>query len=299
MKQFEEELQSSKIKTGETIRKYIFDLLALVIVLALVALSLDVFGLVEVTSVNLIEFLTLWILYFLAAMLLNIDFYKKGAFVGKSTDKFATVIDEYSNMVNLLSGEQIKGLYPFCEKYNEDAKIRMQTEILKGEGIPFDDFEKGNEKHKPLKTCTIKELNFLHYNKLQILAIIKAKRVKIKGISVNLLLSTISASDTTDIGDNEKTLQNKRVFYSVSRYILNTLLLSMVGLKDIQEWGWSGIILVLFKVAYVLATTYMSYFKGYDNVTINLCNHFTRKTDILKMYLNYQPKIEELVIEEQ
>lgn len=299
MKQFEEELQSSKIKTGETIRKYIFDLLALVIVLALVALSLDVFGLVEVTSVNLVEFLTLWILYFLAAMLLNIDFYKKGAFVGKSTDKFTTVIDEYSNIVNLLSGEQIKGLYPFCEKYNEDAKIRMQTEILKGEGIPFDDFEKGSGKHKPLKTCTVKELKSLQYNKLQILAIIKAKRVKIKGISVNLLLSTISASDTTDIGDNERTLQNKRVFYSVSRYILNTLLLSMVGLKDIQEWGWSGIILVIFKVAYVLATTYMSYFKGYDNVTINLCNHFTRKTDILKMYLNYQPKTEELVIEEQ
>ena len=35
----------------------------------------------------------------------------------------------------------------------------------------------------------------------------------------------------------------------------------------------------------------MSYFNGYDDMTVSVANHITRKTDILKMYLDYVPPV--------
>ena len=104
----------------------------------------------------------------------------------------------------------------------------------------------------------------------------------------------MNISDVTNIGANERMLQVKQFLSSSSIYILSTLFLSMIGIRDVINWGWGGFIVILFKVAYLFARCYMSYFQGYDDITINLANHFTRKCDILKMYLDYKPeKVEE------
>jgi hypothetical protein len=292
MASIEEKLQQGKIKTTEGIKKHIFDWVAAIIIVALIAASLNVFGLIDFKTINFVEFLISWFPYFAAAILLHTDLYKKGIFVGKETDKFSEAIRDYSKIANALTGEQIKGLHLFCEDYNRDVAETLQKRILRNEGIVFDDFEYGllDKNIKPLKILDKQELLANGYNKRQIEAIQAAKKVTVKGINVNILLSSTDADDTTYIGDDEKVLQKKQIISSTIKYMVTTLLLSVIAIKNVGDWGWVGLILTLFKVAYLFAGCCMSYFKGYDDATIGLVNHFTRKADILKMYLKYIPE---------
>lgn len=295
MKPLEDKLQEIKSNTVNEIRKSIFDVIAAIIIIAVIAASMNVFGLIDFKEINIADFIISWIPYFLSASLLTINYYKKGVFVGKKTDKFKSVSVSYSDIVSSLSGDQIEKLDNFCRQYNNKSRIVLQTDILKDEGISYEMFEDGNEeKNIPaLKILSIRQLSSLSYTRAQIRAIRKAKRAKVKGISSNLLLSTMNVKDPTNIGMGERSLATFRNISSIIRYFIITILMAFFGLKDISEWGWAGLILVLFKVAYMFAGSYMSYFKGYDDATMNVCDHIVRKTDILKMYLKYKPVSEE------
>lgn len=294
----EDKLQKGKLSAKSEIEKSIFDWIAAVIMLAVIAASLGVFGLLDIKSINFLEFIVSWIPYFLASTLLNLDLYKKGAFVGKSTKKFTDVANNYSSIANSLSGQQVKELQPFCDKYNEDAVISIQSAMLRKEGISYNMYDVGYEidgkKIKALKTLTKKELINLKFNKSQIKVILKAKKVHVKGINVNLLLSSMNIKDPTNIGSGEQEVASRRIATSMIKYLISTFFTSIVAIKDISSWGWTGLILVLFKTVYMFAGCYMSYFRAYNDITINVANHLIRKTDILKMYLNYVPsKVEE------
>lgn len=296
MSTLEEKLQQGKINLTDGLKKRIYDWIAAIIIVALIAASLDAFGLIDFETTNFAEFLISWFPYFAAAILLNTDLYKKGVFVAKNTSKFQSAIREYSSIANSLSGAQIKALYPFCEAYNLEVKQTIQEQVLREEGLTYDEFDEGNNSEnslikKPLKIASKEELRKAGYNTRQITAINKARKVRVKGINVNVLLSSVATSDITDIGDDERSLQKKQIVMSAVKYMFTTLLLSIIAIKNIAEWGWIGVILVIFKVAYLFAGCCMSYFKGYDDVTINLVNHFTRKCDILKIYLNYEPEV--------
>ena len=290
MDNFEDKLQGVKIGASQGIKKHIFDWVSAIIIVALIAACMDVFSLIDFKTIDLLEFFISWFPYFAAAILLHNNLYKKGVFVAKGTEKFIKTIEAYSDIANSLSGEQIKKLYPFCDKYNEDVKKSMQTQTLRKEGVTFEEFEYGTKELPALKTCNRKFLIEKGYNKAQIKAIKTAKNLHVHGINVSILLSSINVKDVTLIGDDEKTLQTKQIISSTLRYALSTLLLSIMAVKDISEWGWMGLILTIFKVMYLFAGSYMSYFKGYDNITMSLVNHFSRKIDILKMYLDYKPE---------
>lgn len=290
MDNFEDKLQGVKIGASQGIKKHIFDWVSAIIIVALIAACMDVFSLIDFKTIDLLEFFISWFPYFAAAILLHNNLYKKGVFVAKGTEKFIKTIEAYSDIANSLSGEQIKKLYPFCDKYNEDVKKSMQTQTLRKEGVTFEEFEYGTKELPALKTCNRKFLIKKGYNKAQIKAVKTAKNLHVHGINVSILLSSINVKDVTRIGDDEKTLQTKQIISSTLRYASSTLLLSIMAVKDISEWGWMGLILTIFKVMYLFAGSYMSYFKGYDNITISLVNHFSRKIDILKMYLDYKPE---------
>ena len=234
----------------------------------------------------------------MATILLNNTLYKKGVFVGKSTSTYSNNAEVYSDLVNSLTGEQITGLYAFCDEYNEKALKTIQTNILKKEGLTYKDFENGSSisNDKPLKILTDEQLAEIGLNKQQIKAVKSAKNVNIKGLTVTSLLSSMNIKDPTNLGKNEKELAKKRSVTAAIGYVVSTLLMSMLAIKNIADWGWSGLILVLFKVLYTFARSYMSYFQGYNDMTIDLTNHIARKIDILKMYLKYVPEKEETEI---
>lgn len=296
MKRVEDKLQDGKINVKNELKKSIFDWVAAGIVVAIVAAALDIFDIADPTKTDWGQFLIGWLPYFLAAMLLNTDLYKKGIFVGKGTNKFITVATAYSDIANSLSGEQIKNLAPFCDEYNIEALKEIQRNILRKEGVTYEAFENGVDDVPPLKTLTKTQLLTLGYNVEQYKVIKKAKRVNIKGISVNVLLSSINTRDITNLGFGEHALASSQYGIMAIKYIVTTLIMSLIAVKDITQWGWAGIVIVIFKVTYLAGASYMSYFKGYDDATISLTAHLTRKTDILKQYLNYIPKQTEEIL---
>lgn len=286
----EDKIQSIKQESMMEIKKSIFDVVAAAIILAIIMVSMNVIGLIDLKNMNFFEFLVEWLPFLAAALLLNSDLYKKGVFVGKRSDQYISIGKLYSEKVNSLTGEQIEGLYPFCEEYNRKALQSIQDGILRAEGITYEHFDgpwqdAEGVPHKSLKTCTKQDLIALKFNTDQIKAIRKAKRVRLKGINVNVLLSSINIKDPTNIGSDEKQLEIRQTIFSSTKYVFSTLLMSFIAVRDVTEWGWLGLIVVVFKIAYTFAGCYMSYFKGYDNITIRVCNHIARKCDILKMYL--------------
>jgi hypothetical protein len=303
MDSIEEVVRNGSQKISSDIKKSIYDWICAIIIIAVVAASLDIIGIIDFTGENagqqIADFVMQWIPYFMATILLNNTLYKKGVFVGKRTDRYKNNSKVYGELVNSLTGQQIRDLDNFCQKYNDDALKTIQTNILKKEGIAYEDFEKGCELSfkNPLKILTEEQLVKIGFNKLQIKAIKQAKNVKLKGLTVNSLLSSMNIKDPTNIGKNEIELARKRNITSIIGYIASTLLMSLLAIKNIADWGWSGLILVLFKVLYTFARSYMSYFQGYNDMTVDLVNHIARKTDILKMFINYKPE-PEIIVEE-
>lgn len=279
----EDVVQKIKLDGKTGIKKSLFDWICVVIIMAILAVSLDVVGLTDLSGLNFAEFLIEWLPYFIASVLLNNTLYKKGIFTGKASKNFKSTVDEYSSRVSSLSGKDISNLYDFCENYNNTSLMTLQTNILKAKGVSYDKF---NSDEQPLKILSRKQLKLLGYNSVQIRAIRKAARAKIKGLSVNILMSNIDTKDPTNIGVDEKILGLRQFLTSIIKYVLSTLLLTFMAVNDIMSWGWAGILIVIFKICYIFASSYMSYFKGYDDITISLINHIARKTDILKMYIS-------------
>lgn len=298
----ENTLQDAKSRTTSEIKNYIYDLIALVIVAAIVMASLNALGFIDLSSEDvrqqLLDFFIEWLPYFMAAVLLNSDLYQKGVFIGKRTKKYIDTAMAYSNIVNNLTGEQIDGLDDFCISYNDKALKDIQTQILKKEGLSYERFisettVKVNDKEivrKALINCTKEELFEQDLNKAQVKVVLKAKNVNIKGLTSNLLLSSINVKDRTDIGPDEQTLATRSNIVSAIRFFVSTFCMSLIVVKDISTWGWASLIIVIFKVAYIVAKSYMSYFKGYNNITVDIVSHIGRKTDILKMYIRYEPE---------
>ena len=275
-----------QVKAG--IRKYIFDIVAAVIILVIIAASLHILDIYDFSNPEEVgNFFVDWIPYFFASILLNADLYEKGVFIGKSTDNFSLVLGDYSTAAGKLTGEQLSAMGPFCIWYNEKAIVELRKDILRKEAIDYDiynnAFEKDGQNYKPLKLWTKEELD-KHYGKNARKAIIKANKAKIQGINAATLLSSFHVQDPTNIGKNESQMKKDYNIYVTIRYLFITGLMSVVFIKDIATWQWAGLLEVLFKVAYVFARAMMSYFKGYSETTVNLASHLTRKTDILKEF---------------
>lgn len=284
----EDFVQNSQTKITTIIKNRMFDFIAAGILIAMLALNLGVLELRDITLQNLLNILIECVPFFLTAVLLAINYYTKGTFAGKSTHSYETAISAYSKSVNSLTGEQIEQLPEFCKYYNTIALKQLQENILKRASIKYEDFneEKITESGDiilPLKVLSKKEL-LEKYSKERVKLILKAKRVKVKGLTTNVLLGSTSSADITDLGYTEIEMSKSRTKSSALMYAISTLFMTLIGIKDILQWGWAGLLIVAFKLIYILCSSFMNHFKGYNDITISLVNHIARKTDILKQF---------------
>lgn len=60
--------------------------------------------------------------------------------------------------------------------------------------------------------------------------------------------------------------------------------MALIGVKNFLEWGWVGLLFTVFKLLYILCSSYMKYFQGYEDICTGLVNHIYRKTDVLKEF---------------
>ena len=288
MSNLAENMQNATKKSKQFVASKMFDFIAACLIITMLALTLGVVELREITLLGVANIFLECIPFFITAVLLSVNFYTKGSFVGKNTDKFTAIVSQYSSLVDSLSGEDIDILPEFCKEYNHDALRKMQEPLLRTAAISYEYFEyehctTSGTKVNALKVLSKEELLHL-YSKEQVKIILKAKKIKVKGIHNNIILGNTNNSDITDIGEDEKTLNNNNTFQSAIRYIISTFLLSLIGVKDVLLWGWAGLLLTAFKLGFILCSSMMKYFSGYNDITIKLSNHIARKIDIIKQF---------------
>lgn len=282
-------VQEGKKSATDIIKTYIFDLVGIAIFVIAFLLALGALEVVDFNITSILDLIVSFVPFWFAAVLLNDNFYTKGIFKAKTTNKYEAALKSYSERANAITGEQLAMLADFCDEYNEKSYIKLQTNILKRAGISYEQYNDGmvidGVKQEPLKILSRKKLKELYPNNTEIIKVIKrAKKAQIKGISENLLLSTIRTADDTDLGKNETEMHNSNRWKSALMFFVVTLVFSFIALKDLNDWGWIGAIMVAYKMVWIFCKSYTGYFKGYDDITINLTAHIMRKDDILKQF---------------
>lgn len=283
---------------GETKRKglamaknKVFDLIGISIVLVMFFLGLGALKLIDFTLESLLNFVISFIPFYLATMLLNTNYYTKGTYKGKESEIYKKAMLAYSTITNDLNGDQQLKLNDFVEWYNADALKRLQTSILKRVSISYERFatmtvDKDGKELPPLQTYSYNELLAM-YNSYVAKVIEHAKHAHIKRISVNILLSNVQSIDPTDLGKSEAQLRRTRLSMTGAASFVSVIALSMIGFKDIMEWGWVAAFVTLFKMVYIFARSYQMFFRAYDDITVSVVNHIARKTDILKQFQSW------------
>lgn len=225
-------------------------------------------------------------------LMLDRIMYCNGSARGKSTTKYASVITEYSDILNSIDGDRLYRLPDFCKEYTDAALVDLQKTLLKPACITYEQFNDGD---KPLRTMSKSELVKLlgteraHH-------VCKAKRAKVKGLYDYELTTENNLRDRTDVGHGEKYNESKQSIKKAVYYVASTVCFSLIGVKDISKWGWAGVGILLLKIAFTLGTTFMSRNQGYSDITISLINHYTRKIDILKQFLSWYTSRPSIVI---
>jgi hypothetical protein len=281
-----EKVQQAQLSAKNTLRTKMFDIIAVLILIVLISVSLGVIERRIITLQELGNIVVECIPFFLAFILLGDNYYMKGTYTGKITEKFISASLYYSDILTSLSDEEMSTLEEFCDDYNNDALRRLQESYLRRAAISYKLFNEGDEKTLPLKTWTDKDLKNT-YGKQNAKWIILAKKATIKGLKVNILTGTNSTDDITDVGYTEGQLLTNRRWRTTVNYAISTICMALIAVKDIMSWNWFGFALVVFKCVFIFCKAYVEYFSGYNDVTIHLVSHINRKSDIFKHFRHW------------
>lgn len=269
---------------------WMYYLFAIAVVVVMVFIQLGVFEFKE--NSDFLDILVDTVPIFIASMLLSNIFYQNGVTKGKKNKNYFNTITEFSTNANL-TGEKLDALPIFCDEYNKNAIKRKQETLLSMAVISYDKFEneyeEGEIRHLPIKVMSDKEI-IAEFGKERAKWIIKAKRVKIKGVNAVTLTSEQKAEDITDTGLGESDYAKMFTTSKVLSYALSFVLFSFITAKDIAMWGWAGLGILLFKIIYTVGCSLLGQVRGYRDITINVVAHYNRKTDILKQFHSWFSK---------
>ena len=283
-----EALQRMARSAKDLVKTAMFDIAGIAVILVSAFIALNVLDFNEQLFESWENFLVSFVPFWAASWLLDDNYYTKGLFKAKQSEKYTLALKSYSERAEKITGAQLDVLSEFCDEYNANALIKLQSNILRRRAISFERFdtvtydESGN-KLEPLKSLTHKELRKM-YNKVTVKCILKAQNATVKGISENLLLSSVRSSDDTNIGKNEREIHARRRATAGFKYAVIMIAFAMIVVKDISEWSWAIAIFVLFKMVWIFFKTYTAYYRGYNDVTIDLVDYVCRKNDILKQF---------------
>lgn len=258
------------------IKNKVFDFIGGAILVALSALMLNVLEGRPFTIETLTQVLAELLPFYICAMLLSLNYYKKGSYNGKSTEKFSEVVERYSDITDALTGNEIRYLREYCKEYNEEELKNLQIAILSVEGIKYEDFVE----FRKLSYWKLRK----EKGKLFAKTIRKAKKVSVAGVNSNILLGNRKSADGTDLGPSESQMLAGRGLWYGAGYIFTIGFFVFLTVKNITQWDWKELLFELAKVIYIFVRSYMRYFEGYEDITIKLANSINRKADILKSY---------------
>ena len=296
MSDFNEKYDKFIENTKSALSSWMYYLFALAVIVVMVFIQLGVFEFKQET--NFFDILVDTVPIFIASMLLSNIFYQNGVAKGKKNQNYFLAISEFSSLANL-PGEKLDKLPQFCDEYNALAVKRKQETYLAMAVVSYDKFENeykdgendenDEKKHVPIKVMSDKSI-IEEFGKERGKWIIKAKKVKLKGVNVVSLTSEQKVSDITDTGYGEGEYAKMFTTSKVLSYAISFVLFSFITAKDIMAWGWAGLGLLLFKITYTLGCSILGQSRGYRDITVNVVAHYNRKTDILKQFHSWNEK---------
>ena len=273
-----------KHKVTNIVKNKIFDVVAILTVVIMSLISLGALELRDITLETIADIFIEAFPFYLAATMLSRNYYTKGTYVGKEQDTYVIAGKYYSEQVIKLDGKALTILPVFCREYNDKVLKNMQEAILHSAALTMKQFHEYDDKAKaPLKIVPYKNVKNL-YGPVVAKAVEKCKKAKIKGLNPNVLLSNLNNPDGTDLGYNEKELAKKRTYTYAISYLFAMLFMSLIAIKSILDWGWIGVFITLFKLAFVVLSALTRYFEGYEDITVSVVDHLYRKSDVLKEF---------------
>ena len=277
-----------------------FDLIGVGLIIAVGLISLGAITLRDITPTEIINMLLEAIPFYLASVTLSVNYYKKGVYSAKESDTFINCVKLYSHKVNKLTGKMLDIIGDFCEEYNRKALRHAQEAVLRCVAVSYEryndvTYDKDGNELIPLRQLSRKDIVKL-YNTRVADCVENANAVTVKGLNPNILLSNNSDGDITNLGLTEQELLKKRVTSYLWSNSLSIVLLTIMSIKNIMDWGWAGLLLTMFKLVFILCRCYMKYFEGHEDITQKVTTHISRKVDILKQfdYWYYNKHREEL-----
>lgn len=265
-----------------------FDLIAVGLVVAVGLLSLGAIQLRPVTWRSVLNMLLEAAPFYIASVTLAVNFYKKGVWAGKCTDVFTNTVKIYSHKVNILTGKQLDYINDFCVEFNDKAIKLIQQNILRSAAIRYDRYAEityDNDGNPIRPLCQLSKSELIsEVGERGAKIVKKANKVRVKGLNPNSLLGNNDNEDITNLGKTEQELLRRQTTKYAISFAFSTVLLIIMGVKDIMQWGWIGFVLIAFKLIFIICKSYMEYFKGYEDITIKVVNHLSRKNDVLKQY---------------
>lgn len=266
------------------ISNWVYPIFASVIVIAMVIIKLGVFEFNK--NVDILDIIVEALPIFIASMLLANIFYQNGATKGKRSQNYFLALTEFSRLANM-PGEKLDALPEFCREFNENALKDKKRSLLSCAVIPLSKFEEEYEQdggvHVPIKVMSNSEI-IAEFGKERSSYIIQAKKVKIKGINAVTLTSDQKVKDVTDTGYGEHEYAKMFTAKKAISYALTFIMFAFISVKDVYAWGWAGVGLLVFKIAYTLGCSILGQIQGFKNITIDVVAHLNRKSDILKQF---------------
>ena len=215
----------------------------------------------------------------ICTLLLDRIMYTNGTVRGKATTKYVSMVAEYSDILAEIDGDKLLALPDFCTEYTENAQIDLQRNLLKPACITYEAFAEGDT---PIRTLSNRQL-IKKYGLERARHVIKAKKARVKGLYDYELTTENNLRDRTD-GHGERYNTVKQTISKAIGYIVSTVCLAFIGVKDVAAWGWAGLGLLLLKIGFTLLSTFLSRNQGYTDIALSLVNHYARKIDILKQF---------------
>jgi hypothetical protein len=284
-KDFEQNFIDSKFKSSKIIGDYLYIIISVVSICVVILSQLGAFSFDA--SADVINVLVSAIPLLLVSIILTSTSYKQGVLKAKNTDTYNNTVSLYSKQVANLTGEQISALPDFSSYYNKKSADDIRKSILLDACFTIeqynDCFTLNGVEYKPLKIMSRKELktNFGWHRKN---VVMKAKRVKVKGLKSQELLSEQVVRDETDLGHGEKFNEVMYNLINSIKFLSVSILTVFIVYRDVTSWGWASAGILLMKILMPIAGSIFSKIAGYESIIVKQCNRYNRKIDILKYF---------------
>lgn len=282
MAEVEQKYSELKNKGQDVLKKWIFDLVALVIIGASFLLE---FGELSPNEFNLWSWIGDTLVFFFCAMSLSSVYYSKGIYKAEGLDKYIQAVEEYSKAATI-SGSARSLLPLFCKEYTETALKDMQDALLSRACISLDEFylprKKGDEELPAILTMENKDIT-AEFGKSRSKWIIKAKRIRVKGLTVDDLMSDQITHDPTRL-PTRKGLKTRFSIQNATMYLFIGVFIAWFGIKLAQDFSIAAFAWFFFRVAMMAGRALTAYLTGYEDISTRWKDTLIKKTDILRQF---------------